>query len=294
MRAPELEKDFAARPPIAVPGVRIYGLVGRGATGRVYKGFDTRLNLTVAVKMVRCGSNLKLRRDVLEEARQIARLSHPNLVRVYRCDLVRDWAYIVMDYISGETLEQRLNRLGPQPPEVAAAIMADVFSTLDYLHAQLPTVVHMDVSPVNIMMGRDQRVWLMDMGMSITRRFRPFCEGFAAMERMRNAPPDPSMDVFAAGAVLAWLMTGRPAPIVGGAAQTKGLAYAGLIRALLDPDPSRRPSAAEAYAALTGRTLDGRSETSGRLFWYLMGLASGLGFAMLAAGGYVLWRMLTT
>lgn len=269
------------RDKLQVPGVRIIRKLGHGAFGKVFRGHDIELDIPVAVKVFDVGSTRTNRLAAYREARQMARLSHPNLVRVYKAGVADGRVFVVMDYVGGENLYKLVNANGPFPQSAAAFTMAKILDVLDFLHGQIPPVVHMDVSPVNIMIDRvNNEPWLMDLGSAVSQNARkPFCEGFAAPERQIDGHPDPKMDIYAAGACLFFLLTGQPPGFVRSRKEMAGLPYAGLLSRMLDPTPEKRPTASECSAMLKGAESYGGSS---QRFWWVIAAAAGAFFVLLA------------
>jgi serine/threonine protein kinase len=129
----------------------------------VYKAEDEALGRSVALKLVTVQTDEGSARAG-DEARLLARLSHPSLVPVYDAgtdDQGRPW--VVMELVEGETLSDTIGR-GPIPSDRTARIGASVAQALAYVHAQ--GLVHRDVKPGNVLIGRDGRVRLTDFGIA--------------------------------------------------------------------------------------------------------------------------------
>src|SRR6185369_11888342 len=127
----------------------IVSLIGAGGMGEVYKARDTRLDRSVAIKVLPPGfaqnSQLKLRFE--REAKTISQLSHPNICTLYD---VGD-GYLVMELLEGETLAERIAK-GPLPIEQALKIGAQIADALDCAHRA--GVVHRDLKPSNVMLTK--------------------------------------------------------------------------------------------------------------------------------------------
>ncbi|BDI33296.1 hypothetical protein CCAX7_53470 [Capsulimonas corticalis] len=142
---------------------------GRGGAATVYEALDTKIGRRVAVKVVRMPSHLAVeeRRDMAErlmrEARAAGRLSHPSIVTLHDVGSEDDVYYLVMEFLDGETLHQRLRR-GPLPAADAARIAEQLASALGAVHAA--GMLHRDIKPGNVMILPDGRIKLMDFGIA--------------------------------------------------------------------------------------------------------------------------------
>ncbi len=138
--------------------------LGAGGMATVYKAFDTRLERTVAVKVIRTDVNqdpeFLSRFD--REAKALARLSHAHIVRVLDAGESGGVPFVVMDFVGGGTLTQRLGRALYAP--TAARLLAPIARALEYAHAQ--GIIHRDVKPANILLTDDGRAMLSDFGIA--------------------------------------------------------------------------------------------------------------------------------
>ena len=128
--------------------------LGRGGMGVVYLGRDVRLERLVAIKVLppRLAADAELRERFLREARTAAKLSHPNIVPVFRAGESDGHAFFVMEYVDGESLAERVRARGALPPAEVVVYLREVAWALAYAHAR--GVVHRDVKPENIMIER--------------------------------------------------------------------------------------------------------------------------------------------
>lgn len=141
--------------------------LGVGSFGYVFKAWDPRLERIVALKVQRAGS-LASREEAerfLREARSAAQLKHPSIVSLYEAGQTEDnvW-FLVCEHIDGETLQERLLKVGVLTPRQAASIAGELAEALQYAHEQ--GVVHRDVKPSNIILDRQQRAHVMDFGLA--------------------------------------------------------------------------------------------------------------------------------
>jgi serine/threonine-protein kinase len=148
---------------------RIERELGRGGMGIVFLARDLTLDRLVAVKVLHpdLSTNRVLSSRFLAEARTIAKLRHPNIVSVHAAGEVEGQLFYVMDFLSGETLRQRLVRQGPLPVATAVRIATDIAAALDA--ASAAGIVHRDLKPENILLEgteREPRALLADFGIA--------------------------------------------------------------------------------------------------------------------------------
>ncbi len=198
--------------------------IGQGGMGAVYKASDTRLGQkVVAVKELSASSvtdpneRQQARQAFEQEARMLAQLSHPNLPRVTDYFHEGGKQYLVMDFIDGQTLEQALAASGgPLDVEQIVGWAVQLCDVLEYLHGQQPAVIFRDLKPANIMLDRSGQIKLIDFG--IARHFKPGkasdtasfgTAGYAPPEQYGKGQTDARSDIYALGATLHHLLTGR-------------------------------------------------------------------------------------
>lgn len=204
-------------------------LIGRGGMAEVRVGMDTRLNRTVAIKMLR----QDLARDPVfqhrfaREAQAAANLNHPSIVAVYDTGEEPTRAsdgtevmvpYIVMEYVEGHTVRELLTDGDPVPIDEAVEIVSGVLGALEYAHKN--GLVHRDIKPGNVMLTTDGKVKVMDFGIA-----RALTDSGATMtqtdavvgtaqylspEQARGEQVDTRSDLYSTGCLLFELLTGRP------------------------------------------------------------------------------------
>ena len=203
--------------------------IAQGGMGAIYKAQDRRLqDKIVAVKeMSESAIAPAERTHILDcfkrEAELLARLEHPNLVRVSDLFQEGDRHYMVMEFVNGKTLEKMLEgRSKPFPEEKVLAWGEQLCDVLDYLHSQKPQIIYRDIKPANVMVlkGTDA-VKLIDFG--IARFFKPGkrrdtielgTDGYAPPEQYGKSQTDVRADVYALGAMLHQLLTLRDPVLV--------------------------------------------------------------------------------
>lgn len=193
-------------------------VLGQGAQATVWLAHDPRLERDVAVKLMRAAAeDAAAEADVsqwLQEARSVARLTHPHIVPVFEADLHADRPYLVFEYVAGPTLAELLRaRKSPMPAREAVSLMLGVLDAVQAAHAA--GLVHRDLKPSNILVAADGRARVMDFG--IAARIAPQTggarrivgtPGYISPEAARGEPPMPAMDIYAAGLVLAEMLNG--------------------------------------------------------------------------------------
>ena len=204
---------------------RVIEQVGKGGFGAVYKAEDISFgNRPVAVKEMSQNSLstpelAEAVRAFKQEALLLAGLKHPNLPTIYEQFNDGGRWYLVMDFIEGETLETRLQRVGGGsqrlPLEKVLEIAIQLCALLDYLHTRQPPIIFRDLKPANIMLTADGHVYLIDFG--IARHFKPGqakdtaafgSTGYAAPEQYGKAQTTAQTDLYGLGATLHQMLTG--------------------------------------------------------------------------------------
>jgi serine/threonine protein kinase len=249
--------------------------IGRGGMGEVYLAEDTVLGREVAVKRIAKTDEdqATATERLLREARSAARIHHPHVVTVHDLVVEGNAAYIIMEYVPAENLAQILRR-GPIGPERAAGIGAQVADALNAAHAL--GVVHRDVKPSNILVAPGDLVKLTDFGVArvagdtgLTRTGHMIGSiAYMPPEIARGTEATPAADLYSLGATLYAAVEGRApfatekkesstsvAMLVRLVTETAPQAthagpLTGLIADLLSPEPSTRPTASLAAAAL--------------------------------------------
>jgi serine/threonine protein kinase len=196
--------------------------IGRGGMGIVYRGVDTALGRTVAIKTISLSGQgtteeaQQLRARLIREAQAAATLSHPNIVTVHDVGQEGDNTYVVMEYVQGGTLDYVLSSPGgPRSTEAMLKLLEDVAHALDYAHAH--GIVHRDVKPANIFVQENGGVKLGDFGVAKVTWSRTMTEAgtltgsphYMAPEQLKGERVTGRTDQFALAAVAYRLLTGR-------------------------------------------------------------------------------------
>jgi serine/threonine protein kinase/tetratricopeptide (TPR) repeat protein len=213
---------------------RIVRQIGRGGMGIVYEAVDEVLHRTVAIKTILPSSDSLMRDRLIREARAAAAVSHPNICQLFEIGEHEGDPFLAMELLDGQALADRLET-GPIPPDEAISIAISVLSALDALHRR--SIIHRDLKPSNVFLS-PHGVKLLDFGLarpvSLPRRdpSATAADGtiasdsdiaitqpgillgtprYMAPEQARGEEVDARTDLFAAGALLFEMLSGRPA-----------------------------------------------------------------------------------
>lgn len=265
-----------ANPDDLLPGAVLQGRyeivrkVGGGGMGVVYEAIDTNLSRRrVAIKAMKQPSGAgqagldmyQAVRLFRQEAAILSRLNHPNLPHVYDTFEERGVYYLVMDFIAGETLSQKLRRTGhPLSTEEVVSYAIQLCDILTYLHSQHPQVIFRDLKPANVIVDPSGRVYLVDFG--IARHFKPLnssdtiligTSGYSDPELSQLKQTSPRSDLYSLGATLHHCLTGQTPNYAHQAYRFPQVRYYNarvpaeldqLILKLVEPQSRRRPDSA--------------------------------------------------
>ncbi|MGE5835695.1 MAG: protein kinase domain-containing protein, partial [Acidobacteriota bacterium] len=233
---------------------RIDASIGAGGMGEVYRAKDTRLGRDVAVKILPAAfaTDAQRRARFEREARTVAALKHPNICTIYDVGHDQGIEFLVMELVEGETLAARLAK-GPLPLDEALAHAIEIGDALDKAHGQ--GIVHRDLKPGNVMLAlkgsgtdRSKQAKLLDFGLArvipsvlgagdAPTDISPMTEAgailgtlqYMAPEQIEARPADARTDIFAFGALLYEMLTGRRA--------FEGATQAAVMAAILREEP---------------------------------------------------------
>jgi Tol biopolymer transport system component/predicted Ser/Thr protein kinase len=229
----------------------IESVLGAGGMGEVYRGRDTRLDRTVAIKVLpsHVAADPSFRQRFEREARTISRLDHPHICALYDIGEHDGTHFLVMQYLDGETLESRLKK-GALPLEQALQVSIQIADALDKAHRS--GIVHRDLKPANVMLTKSGAK-LLDFGLAKSAAPAVTTTGlsmlpttppgvtaqgtilgtfqYMAPEQIEGLETDARTDIFAFGAVLFEMLTGRAA--------FEGKTRASLLGAILKDVPPR-------------------------------------------------------
>jgi eukaryotic-like serine/threonine-protein kinase len=298
---------------------RVVERLGAGGMGEVYLGLDSRLQRKVALKSLTSPviADDDRREQILREARAAARLNHPGIAAVYDVVEQGDRAYIVMEYIEGQSLAARLAQ-GPLPMDRTFAIGLELAAALSAAHAG--GVVHHDLKPANIQLTAQGSVKVLDFGVArvttpaampteTTRSVASVLSpgdgysgtlAYMAPEQLLSKPVDARSDIYSLGVVLFEMATGKrpfddtdpislavamsnaPAPTADSLNPQVPRALAAVIARALEARPEKRyQSAQELEAALA----DASALTGARAIWRRVRVPAGVALLLLVLAG---------
>jgi serine/threonine-protein kinase len=222
--------EHESRLPVGAIGdgrYRIEKLLGEGSVGAVYRAVDAETGQVVALKQWHAGMlNEEIRGRFQREARALATLDHPNIVKVIGHGFVGGVPYVVLEYLEGQTVESLLRGGKPIAPDLAFELMRQTLAAIAYAHKR--SVVHRDLKPENIFVARDAskapHVKILDyglakfMGIEASEGQQPLTATGMMIGTPLYMPPeqgagssiDVAVDVYAMGCVFFEMLSGRP------------------------------------------------------------------------------------
>jgi class 3 adenylate cyclase len=269
--------------PEKIDDFRIVRELGRGGMGVVYEAIEEPLGRRVALKRMHphIAAGADMAKRFLEEARSIARLAHPSIVKIHRFGRADETFYLALEYVEGKPLDVVL---GESHVSVARAVklLTGIAQALGHAHAA--GVVHRDVKPGNVFVSAGDHVVLGDFGLAkdmepnagrITKTGMIMgTPAYMAPEQAQAKPVTPATDIYALGVVAFEMLSGRvpftadsavslllkhvndAAPPLTDFAANVPPALANLVARMLEKEPARRPpdgnAVAEALAAFSG------------------------------------------
>lgn len=221
--------------------------LGVGAMGTVHLAHDAVLERVVAIKVLadHLAADEDFRHRFVREARLAARLCHPNIVQVFDAGDDDGRPFLVMEYVDGETVADRLARHRGFAGDELVGLMTQLSAGLAHAHAE--GIVHRDVKPHNVLVRRDGVAKLTDFGIARAVAERGLTEigtvlgtaPYMAPEQAAGQPVGPAADVYGLGALVRHVVAGPLPP-----------ALDALVDAAMASDPAARPSAAELHSRL--------------------------------------------
>ncbi len=271
------EQTLAARFRIADPD---QDLLGRGVMGRVYRATDAQTGQLVAIKALDpgvVGHSPEVLKRFLREGEALRQLNHPNIVKMIASFEEARRQYLVMEYLPGGSLQDKLAAQERLPSAHVIGIALDLADALAHAHGL--GIIHRDLKPANILLAEDGTPRLTDFGCAFLTDRTPLTQAgvavgtvyYLAPEACRGEPFDARADIWAFGVTLFELLTGQrpftgrnlaatimailmePPPDLGGLAPDVPEALASLVGRMLEKDPQQRIASMRAvYAELEG------------------------------------------
>jgi serine/threonine-protein kinase len=213
--------------PESIAHYRIIKKLGAGGMGEVYLALDTKLDRKVAIKIIRADSltDEHLTKRLLREAQSAAKLDHPNICSIYDVNEADSFTFIVMQYIEGETLAERMER-EPLSLNTALAIAEQAGEGLAEAHAR--GIIHRDIKPQNMMLTHRGQLKILDFGLAKQMVVSESVDNeaptemllskpghvvgtmpYMSPEQVQGEPLAPSSDIFSLGIVLYEMLAGQ-------------------------------------------------------------------------------------
>jgi serine/threonine protein kinase/Flp pilus assembly protein TadD len=204
----------------SIPGYKILNDIGEGGMGKVYLAKDEHLGRRVAIKMIsdKVENIEEASARFLREAKAMAMVEHPNIVRIYTYGKSGDKAYFVMEYIEGDSLYDRIKKKGKLSVEEVLGILKQVIIALD--EAWEKKIIHRDIKPSNILIDKKNQVKLADFGLAkpikidvestlTSSRVFQGTPHYISPEQIKGDPVDFRVDIYSLGITLYEMLVGE-------------------------------------------------------------------------------------
>ena len=197
----------------------IIKLLGKGGFAEVYLARDIRLQRDVAIKVLlsQYAGDEEINERFLREARLYAKLEHPHLIPVYDTGIMENHAYIIMKYIEGQSLKDLHASYGKLPADLMATVIGEMAGALGYIHSK--GIIHRDIKPANILVEeKTKKLYLADFGIARSDKGETLTQSgliigtpsYISPEQIRGKKVDLRADIYAFGAMLYELASGKP------------------------------------------------------------------------------------
>ncbi|HEY3840701.1 MAG TPA: protein kinase, partial [Bryobacteraceae bacterium] len=222
LRPSDFPKSLALKAGTSLGSYRIRECLGAGGMGEVYLADDLKLNREVAIKVLPASSSDSVDTSALitREAQVLARMNHPNIGAIYGLEEADGVRALVLELVDGPTLADRI-RQGPLPVDEALVVARQIIEALEYAHEK--GIIHRDLKPANIKITADDKTKVLDFGLAEWSKRDSDSQDdpesgliagtphYMSPEQVRGKNLDRRSDVWAFGAVLFEMLTGRPA-----------------------------------------------------------------------------------
>ncbi|WP_372369679.1 serine/threonine-protein kinase [Candidatus Uabimicrobium sp. HlEnr_7] len=198
-----------------LPGIQLFEKLGEGGMGTVYRGMQTKLEREVAVKFLQLEEEALVSR-FFQEARLLAKIDHPNIVRIIDFGFENASHYYIMEYIKGEDISRYVKRVGVLSETEAIHIIWKVAEALECLYQK--NIVHRDIKPSNIVLGKDGKIKLCDLGLAKQKQEKGITRTgavigtphFMSPEQIDSSDIDIRSDIYSLGATLYYMLSNSP------------------------------------------------------------------------------------
>lgn len=243
---------------------KLESALGTSGQARVFLARDMTLERPVVLKTLPTGEESP--RGFLKEARLLAALDHPNIVRILDFGMEGAQPYLVLEQIVGEDAQMHVGAHGPLPPAEATRVGIGILDALEHAHSH--GVLHRDVKPSNVMLARDGSTKLLDFGIGTLEPQAPATHAspaFASPEALEGRPLSPASDQYGVATTIVFLLTGAPPRADAKALEGASPALARVLERAMQPAPDARyESVARMRDALAAALTTGdKGEASG-------------------------------
>ena len=211
-------KEIHMKIPAKIDRFQVSKELGRGSQGVVYLASDPRLERQVAIKTLHMHLSGEGDRParLLQEARTVSKLQHPNIIPVYEAGAYQGQPYLVFEYVDGISLKELIKKEGSLVVHRSVNLMGQILEGISYAHQH--GIVHRDLSPSNILIGNKGTPRIMDFGISIMtdgdKNREVEMSGtpcYMSPEHFSETPVGPESDIFSLGLIFYEMLVGHPA-----------------------------------------------------------------------------------